>query len=201
MSKLTTQPRLLSIEELNGEIEHLHQQNRFVRKTGCVLLIIIMSAIIGGAHEDRGGKIVEAEEFVLRDKQGNLRAVLGVNREGSTSFTLFDRDQKLRHGVSVPNDGGFTLYVRDKNNGSAVISMDVAAGISTGLQLSSANTKTKVSCLVLDVASSIQMSDRNGKDRVLIQEGANGPIIKLLDEKGKPAKAGNAAIPLAIKSK
>jgi hypothetical protein len=140
------------IDVLAERVERLERQNRrWKRLSGLVLLSAVLM-IFGGARFASEPKVIEAERFVLRAKNGKMRADLRVTPEDLVGFVLFDQDERQRVGMAVyPNRiaslkllsdtdktratlfmqgdgaGGFNLFRDDKLRG--VMGMDQAGTI------------------------------------------------------------------------
>ena len=70
--------------ELLARVERLERQNRCLRSTGDVVLIGAAVVLIGclvllgcGAHPADDPKTVEAEQFMVRDRDGKVRLATG----------------------------------------------------------------------------------------------------------------------------
>lgn len=59
--------------------------------------------------------VIEAEEFRIVDKDGNVRASLRLNEKGAPGLALFDDDGRLRAVLQVLEDGSPHLLFLDEN--------------------------------------------------------------------------------------
>jgi len=95
------------LDSLKIRIDNLERQNRSVKRLTAVLFFVITALVVAGIAVPRQvAKQIEAERFVLRDKEGRLRATLGAGEEGHMGLTLYDKSGTNR----------IWLGVKDKNN-------------------------------------------------------------------------------------
>ncbi len=59
--------------------------------------------------------VIEAEEFRIVDKDGNVRATLRLNDKGSPGLALYDDDGRLRAVLQVLEDGSPHLLFLDED--------------------------------------------------------------------------------------
>lgn len=74
------------LEDLRHRLEKLEEQNRHFKRLGVAGLIGLTLLLVMG--QAPATKIVEANQFVLRDDGGNVRARLFMTAKGSTTMTL-----------------------------------------------------------------------------------------------------------------
>ena len=57
-------------------------------------------------------RVVEAEQFVVKDSKGKVRTILGVGQDGSPSITLLDQSGRQRVVVYIGPTGhpGVSLF-------------------------------------------------------------------------------------------
>ncbi|MGA8285943.1 MAG: hypothetical protein WB796_14415, partial [Candidatus Sulfotelmatobacter sp.] len=65
------------VEELEKRVARVEGQNRRLKRTGAAGLIVVALLVIMGQTSSK--KTVEANEFILRDGAGNVRARLSMN--------------------------------------------------------------------------------------------------------------------------
>jgi hypothetical protein len=73
-------------EELERRLLSVEKQNRRLKQLGAALLILVTSLILMGQVPSK--KTVEANEFILRDDSGNIRARLFMTAKQTTSMTI-----------------------------------------------------------------------------------------------------------------
>ncbi len=136
-----------SSEDLTARFDRLERQNRQLRRLclGCLIGASLLTTLGARQVAKNGPKTVEAERFLLRDKQGRMRAILdmapdrgpilafydekGKNRivldmdqQGNPALNLFDErgNSRTALGVELPKRGvGLSVY--DENNNPRVI--------------------------------------------------------------------------------
>ena len=109
------------------------------------------------------GKVVEADAFVLRDRQAPIRAILR-QREGSVGLALSDGEGQGRAWLGVREDGCSFLCFVDRNQ-----------AIRLSLNLTDAD------------GPEIQIADENQVPRAKLHIPPRGhPILTLLDEAANP---------------
>jgi len=77
--------------ELSGimsRLEQVEKENRALKFVGTVILLVLGAVLL--MAQSRTGRTVEAENFVLRDSRGNVRATLGIELEDRPTLTLRD---------------------------------------------------------------------------------------------------------------
>jgi hypothetical protein len=144
--------------DLRLRLESLERRQRYLARAGTVaLLAVIAVALLGQAPQPP--KTVEAETFLVRDKDGVPRASLTVGVDGRVGFALADRRQKIRAWVTVTQEGAPELRF-----------YDAAETLRAGLTLDPAGTPR------------FFMADKSGKARARFELGGDGaPTLRLLD--------------------
>ena len=71
-----------SIDALAERVETLERENRLWRWGGGFFLIAVLVVMVGGAQRAADPKVVEAEQFIVRDKDGKERVRLGLTSDG-----------------------------------------------------------------------------------------------------------------------
>lgn len=108
-------PQLHSLPELHHRLLKLERQNRSLKRIGAAALIIVVSALVMGQASLK--RTVEADEFILKDNGGNVRARLSMNAAlGSPEMLLLDETGKtrlkltagLKTGLSI--GGGISIF-------------------------------------------------------------------------------------------
>jgi hypothetical protein len=130
-----------TLDALTTRLERLERE---CRRSKRALLVVLVGALalglMGQAPSHRMPKSLEAEEFVLRDGRGQVRAVLGTEQSASaTMLQIFGENGKPRTRLTVAGDGTSSLEVIDsgervrvllgvKDNGSPRIWLGNEAG-------------------------------------------------------------------------
>ena len=104
--------------------------------------------------------VIRANQFILQDKGGKVRASLGSGK-GGVSLDLFDQRGTARAILSVNKDGPSVNLLDERGKLCAILSV----------------TNHRVG---------LSLADRNGKLRAWLAVGKNGSSLCLSDEKGNP---------------
>ena len=102
------------LEEIRGRLIRLERQNRRLKQLGAAALIVAASLALMGQASQK--KTVEANEFILRDNSGNVRARLSVDEKFSTTqLVLFDKEGKqgIKAATGLGPYFGSTLTLAD----------------------------------------------------------------------------------------
>ena len=107
-----TEPTLSS---LTAQLERLERESRRWRRTTLLVLVGAAAlAAMGQTPPHRLPKTLEAEEFVLRDGRGQVRASLGMTQNPTATVLQIHGDNgKPRTRITVSSDGGSSLEVMD----------------------------------------------------------------------------------------
>jgi hypothetical protein len=130
-----------TLDALTTRLERLERECcRSKRAIRVVLVGALALGLMGQAPSHRMPKSLEAEEFVLRDSRGQVRAVLGTAQSASaTMLQIFGENGKPRTRLTVASDGTSSLEIIDsgervrvllgvKDNGSPRIWLGNEAG-------------------------------------------------------------------------
>jgi hypothetical protein len=104
-----------TLDDLTTRLERLERQGRRWKRTAFVVLLgAVALAVMGQAPPHRLPKSLEAEEFVLRDSRGQVRASLGTAQgSNSTVLQFHGENGKPRTRITVAGDGTSSLEVMD----------------------------------------------------------------------------------------
>ena len=103
-----------TLEELHDRLLKLEKQNRRFKQLGVAALIGVAALVVMGQAPSK--KTIEANEFVLRDASGNVRARLSMNVPADASagypsaaqLVFFDEKGKKRASLDGGNTFGFS---------------------------------------------------------------------------------------------
>jgi len=112
-------------QAVSHRLDRLERENRFFKAVGLVALAVIAAVVLmGQATTAKVAKVIEAEKFVVKDKDGKARAVLEVDSKGWSWLRL-----------TGPDTG---IWLRARSDGVAILSISGADGttILTGSDLS-----------------------------------------------------------------
>jgi hypothetical protein len=104
-----------TLDDLTTRLERLERQGRRWKRAAFVVLLGAAAVVVmGQAPPHRLPKSLEAEEFVLRDSRGQVRASLGTAQgSNSTVLQFHGENGKPRTRITVASDGTSSLEVMD----------------------------------------------------------------------------------------
>ena len=151
---------------IEQRIEALERQNRRLKLVGGTTVGLVLAALaVGQATSKKAeppawkGRVIEAEKFVLRDKNGKARAALRTFRD-SAGLVMYDKDGKTRLDLTMDKVGP-ALVIRD------------------------ANGKTRITLGECLGSADLRMNHSNGKRSVSLSTNLLGPNLELMDSNGK----------------
>lgn len=148
-----------TLDALERRIERLEQQNRSLKRRG-VAVIGLVSAVLLMAQAMPRGRVVEAEQFLVKDAAGETRAALMTDSLGGVLF--FMRDLAKQHGVAL---------AVDRDGPAAMVMTSGGAN-----QVSVQTTKSGPSFVLYDTTGVARLH--------LSGAGRWGPSLGLYDESG-----------------
>lgn len=160
------------LHSLAARIERLERQNRQAR-TICLPLVILL-VLVAVACQSYPVKVLEAQKFLLRDRNGKVRVEIDVSYDtdsgGVPSITMFDQAGKVRTLI-----GGGVLNISGEG-GSAVLLEDTLqfngeGGVTARLGAEGRARGGSLWLFGKEVASSIML---NSESPVLELEDGNG---------------------------
>src|SRR5262245_66492492 len=107
-----------TLNELTRRLERLERHGRrWKRATVTVLFGAVALVMMGQTPPHRASKSLEAEEFVLRDSRGQVRASLGTAQgSNSTVLQFHGENGKPRTRITVAGDVTSSFEVVNTNN-------------------------------------------------------------------------------------
>ena len=128
-------PNMLNIVE---RLEKVERQNRRMKQAGVAILVCCIAALVMG-QASPNSRILDAEELIIRDKAGNIRAMLSVSEKGPSLYLSGAKGNPLVM-LSV-SEKGPSLYLSDAN-GKLRVSLSVS-GKGPSLNLYGANMERR----------------------------------------------------------
>ncbi len=135
-----------TMETLARRLDLVERENRRLKRAGVMALAAIAALMLMG--QAMQSKVVEAEQFVVRDASGRVHAVLGTVNKRAVSLALIDKNGKPRVVLGVNPDGAPRVHLYDKNNTTRAALSTTAEGI-PGLGLYDRNEKVRVALELL----------------------------------------------------
>ena len=177
--------REANLEAMEQRLDRVERENRLLKRAGVLTLAVIAAVVLmGQATPSRVAKVVEAENFVLRDGSGTARAILNVSG-GSVNLALADRQGKHRAVLYVMDDGTAGLALRDKDLVRRTVLYVLADG-SSGLGVAGKDGEKRADLVVLpDGSHGLILATQDGRAGAELKVGMNGlPDLSLLGRKG-----------------
>jgi hypothetical protein len=134
--------------ELRSRLDRWDREKRVLGWVGLAIVLATAGVLVHSTRFGRKSKVIEAQEFVMRDSEGRVRARLGLHPDGSPHLALFDtngRHQALLVGMrdetaslSLFEQGHVRLVAEAEGDAhSAVRLFDRDHRVATGLYLGS----------------------------------------------------------------
>lgn len=160
-----------------------------------VALVLSLGLLLFG--RDSVEDSVEARQFVLRDQQGNSRALMQMMDNGSSALVLHDRDGRERLRLAVLPDGSPGITLADGYGRSRAV-LGLLPDQTVSLAFADAGGKTRaVLGLPADGSSTLVFADRAGDTRAAVGVDATGkPSVTFFEDEDAPVAAAEPLAPL-----
>ncbi len=174
-----------TIETLARRLDRVERENRWLKQAGVVALAVIAAVVLmGQATESKVAKVVEAEKFVVKDRDGEVRATLGIEKsphKGVGLELLAPGAHNFGASLSTGVDGHSTLLFSD-NGMNVRLSLQTNKDGTSSLYL---NQRKGAGGIVLTSSPAILVSDRKDKTRLFIGlEKDESVFLSLSDREG-----------------
>ena len=193
-----TQHELLAMQTSHSNTGTAARQGRLIR-VGVAVALLGTGLAVGMAAGGIAPESVEAENFILRDHDGQMRAALGIRPDKSPGLGFFDESGKVRLSLDLGKGGtpGVNLYDAE---GTLQAAVAIRPDKTPGLGLFNKDGKIRLSLdLDDDGVPSVNLFDKNGRLRAAVAIRPDGtPGVGLFDNEGKVGKSfdlGDAAAP------
>jgi hypothetical protein len=136
-----------TIEVVTERLDGLERENRRLR--GILMALLAGAVGLGGLAvfpRERGGRKIETQQLVLRDREGRLRGTFGVDRDGLPSLKLYDHRglEQVELGVQSDDFAALTL----SNRGAPRIMIDTSSLGYSSVRLFDAEQAEKATLVV-----------------------------------------------------
>lgn len=145
-----------SLEVLANRVAKLEAQNRWLKKAGIASLIVAATVI--GMGQAQSNRTVEANEFVLQDTAGRVRAKLFMKRASDPTLSLYDASGAERAQLSQGRDAVFMTFTNNPAEKYGGLQLSLSPD-SSNLNLTSVKHKTVILLTTLSPALSIHGSE------------------------------------------
>jgi len=168
----TMAPEEQDLRFIVERLQKVEKENRALKRFGLGFILLIGAAVTMG--QARPSRTAEAEQFVVKDPQGRMRAMLGFSR-GAPMLDFYDNAGVLRESLMVGANGipGLTLFDAAGNQtvGLAGLENGPSLGLTEGADRSlSLQELTKQPGIDLHVGKDqigLMVEDRDGFSAVL----------------------------------
>jgi hypothetical protein len=99
-----------------ARLETIERENRRLGQWGVVVVLGIVALALMGAVAGKGTKVVEAQRFVVRDRDGNVRGEFGYTDEHSVTLRILDGKGKNRIDLRVDVLDSPLFTLRDRKD-------------------------------------------------------------------------------------
>lgn len=103
------------LERLAERVGDLERQNRLLKRIGVLLMMGSAVLIVVGTGLVKAPRQVEAQQFIVRDESGRVRARLAANRDGTPSLVLLDDQGRELVGLRTLPDRTSMLNFSSQN--------------------------------------------------------------------------------------
>jgi len=155
-------PESSNWQGLTDRVEKLERQNRRMKQAGTIILILAAAVVL--MRQAPTTRTVEANEFVLRDANGRMRAMLKAD-EDLAGLSFFDANEKPRVSLSVDGETAILAFADANENLRAGLS--VHEGMAAALAFYDANGKVQAGLVVSGGDSVLTVSDNEGFQTVI----------------------------------
>lgn len=169
-----------TIEAVSGRLDGLERENHRLRWiSGALLVGVLGLGAMAAFARDRGGRTLEVQRLVLRDKEGRLRGSLGVDGGGLPSLKLYDHRGLEQIALGVHSEDMSSLSFSD--HGATRVLLDTSIEGSTSLRLfDSAQREQATLYLKPDNEAGFRIAD--GKQVVTMGRGPDGRMSVLTND-------------------
>lgn len=182
------------MNNVTQRLERVERENRRLKRLGAVTVATIAAVVLmGQAMPPKVPTVVEAEQFVMRDRSGKARAWLNMS-DGSVNFALADKDQKTRTLLYVRDDGTHGLILATHDGQTRV---EVKVGVNGVPTLSLVdNDGNRIGMFVLsDGKPALGLVDRTERLRASLGLETDGRLRLMLADRNATERADLTVLP------
>jgi hypothetical protein len=185
---------MTELEYLNSRLQKVERDNRGMKLAGCLTGLIVAALLLMG--QARPGQKLEAQELVLRDSGGRVRARLSASPE--PHLTLYHAKEQVRADMSAGAEGGFLALLAA--SGTRQIGLGNASDVS-GLTIHN-EQETTAGISVTKHGPSVELVEKAAKITLETSSATEdgSPTIKLLEHNGRTAIVHAQGVILADKN-
>lgn len=164
------------VTALEAQLDRLRTTVQLMGAGGAAVLIAFAFVLFtgGGDDQSRVTQSLVAQEVVLRDADGIVRARLGMDADGRTQFSLSDRDARARIRLTVLPDGSPGITISDADARPRAVLGYLPDGTTSLVLADAQGTSRAVVGLEPDGATHALFADESGAIRTLVGVAADG---------------------------
>jgi hypothetical protein len=188
------QVMLQRLELVERENRRLKRMSHLLLAGLAILLGLTTSLLVVFARQSMAmAEVVQAKRFVLRDDEGLIRAVLGIQPDGSSRFALQDRDGQPRLQLTLLSDGSPGVALKDREGQNRAVLALPPDGMAQVVFADRYGNNRALLGLAADGVSSLILADSNGEPRAFLAVTADGTPDLMLYEHDRETVAGSPA--------
>jgi hypothetical protein len=161
----------LTINQLADRLDGLERENRRLRLVGAVLFVGLVVLGVEAKCFNSRSKTIEAERFVIKDKEGRVHAEFGLSNVGLPALAMYDERGMEQVSLGVPSDHAAALTFYDR--GDARVILDSSADASSALRFLDRD-QVSHSALFMWPDGTTGMTFRSGEQGVAMGVQPNG---------------------------
>jgi hypothetical protein len=174
------------IDTIEQRLERLERASRRWKVMTALAMVTLSLVLLIGAGKSGETSVpneLQAQAFVLVDRNGTPLARLGLLPHGAWGLGFYDQGKKSRIVLSVEGDGSSSISLFGKDGKGSMLLSANSTGASS-LRLVDTHWKTRATLATWpDGSPFLQLTDRDGKDRALLRysevtAGGTGDLIK-----------------------
>jgi hypothetical protein len=160
------------IDTIEQRLERLERDSRRWKALTILAMVALSLVLLIGAGKSGETSMpneLQAQAFVLVDRNGTPLARLGLLPHGAWGLGFYDQGKKSRIVLSVEGDGASSISLFGKDGKGGLLLSAHSNGASS-LRLVDTHWKTRTTLATWpDGSPFLQLTDRDGKDRALLR--------------------------------
>ena len=185
---------------ITERLDRLEKENRRFKRLGLTALAVMAATLVMGQSPSR--RTVEANEFVLRDASGTIRATLKMYN-GEPLLTLLGSKGKAEAGpeqIDFVDSNGTTRAMLGSHSAiyyQQVGGKTVITDEGPGLLLSGPDGKTRADFRGMADGAELSLYGQNSANstkQVYLSSGGDGPSLTVSDDRGFKSVIGSVSL-------
>jgi hypothetical protein len=185
---------------ITERLDRLERENRRLKRLGLASLAVMGSVLVMGQSPAK--RILEANEFILRDASGSVRATLKMDK-GEPLLTLLDSHGKVEAGpeqIEFEDSNGTNRALLGSHSAiyyQQVEGKTVITDQGPGLLLSGPDGRTRVDLRGMADGAEFLLYGQNSANstkQVYLSSAGDGPSLTVSDDKGFKSVIGSVSL-------